>query len=101
MLTKCFNSQCSATFHSLDQGRLFRIDYSEALKKIAGMRPKEDRASRSKTYPIEHFWLCEKCAVVFSVELTAGGEVCLLPIARKPIAVVGRNTRGARKAAAS
>ena len=45
---------------------------------------------RSKANPIEHFWLCEKCATKMTIELSDAGEVRLVPFevpAQKPTAV--------------
>ncbi len=35
---------------------------------------------RSKANPIEHFWLCKKCATKMTVELSDAGEVRLVPL---------------------
>lgn len=80
MLSKCLNSHCYASFHYLGQGRLFRVDFSEAGKRRAMTgKPVVMISKRSKTYPIEHFWLCENCAASMTVELSDSGEVCLVP----------------------
>ena len=78
MLSKCLNPQCSETFQYLGQGRLFRIDFSESERKVApaGKRP----PARSKTPPIEHFWLCEKCSAKMTIDFTEEGEVRAVPI---------------------
>jgi hypothetical protein len=79
MLSKCLNSRCSATFQYLGQGRLYRVDFADAGRKrsLAG---KESAVSvRSKACPIEHFWLCEKCAATMTIELNDGDEVRLIP----------------------
>lgn len=54
MLAKCSNSSCPSTFHSLDQGELFRIE--------------PDPIGKSDCRKVEYFWLCETC----SSELTLG-----------------------------
>ncbi len=101
MLSKCFNSKCSATFQYLGQGRLFRIDFSEANRRspVAG-KPNAKLASMcSKTYPIEHFWLCEKCAATMGLEISTAGEVRVV-LLDKPTAVPARQPI-TRRAAAS
>lgn len=35
---------------------------------------------RSKANPVEHFWLCEKCAGTLTIELSEAGEVQLVPL---------------------
>lgn len=79
MLSKCLNSHCSATFHYLGQGRLFRVDFSEPGKKRAMAGKPVIVSKHSKTNPIEHFWLCESCATKMTVELSDSGEVRLVP----------------------
>ncbi len=99
MLSKCFNSHCSATFQYLGQGRLFRMDFSEAKRKSpAAATSTKLTSKRSKTYPIEHFWLCEKCADVMALELGNTGEVRLVSL-DKPIAVPVRVDKKTRAAA--
>lgn len=88
MLSKCLNPRCTATFQYLDQGRLFRIDFNEAARKRASSGAKKNNA-RSKTPPIEHFWLCQKCAQAMTVALNERGEVGLIalqPEATGPVA---------------
>jgi hypothetical protein len=99
MLSKCFNSHCSATFQYLGQGRLFRIDFSEAKRKSPGVAVSAKLTSkRSKTYPIEHFWLCEKCAGVMALEIGNAGEVRLVSL-DKPVAGPTRLAEKTRAAA--
>jgi hypothetical protein len=78
MLSKCLNPRCSATFQYLDQGRLFRIDFNEAARRRAPLGAKQNPAFRSKTHPIEHFWLCQECAQTMTVALDECGEVRLI-----------------------
>ena len=95
MLSKCLNSRCFATFQYYGQGRLYRVDFADARRK----RGKETVTSiRSKTFPIEHFWLCDECAATMTIELSDGGEVRLVPCelsARKPAAITPQAVRRA------
>ncbi len=87
----------------MGQGRLFRIDFTEAGKKSAHNGRKIVSSIRSKTNPIEHFWLCESCAATLTVELSDSGEVCLVPLegaARTPASVPAAETRTKRGASA-
>lgn len=76
MLSKCLNPRCTAKFRYLGEGRLFRIDFSEAGRRkkalVGGALPPLDRE------PIEHFWLCESCAPKMTVSLSDAGEVRLV-----------------------
>jgi hypothetical protein len=90
MLSKCLNPSCSATFQYLNQGRLFRIDFSEAARKQHSGSRQKPRAVRSKSSPLEHFWLCKECAQSMTVALDADGEVRVItlnPPVRGPSAV--------------
>ena len=77
MLSKCLNPRCSATFQYLGQGRLFRVDFAEAGRKHA-LANDLVAVVRNKTYPMEHFWLCERCAATMTVERGGAGEVHLI-----------------------
>lgn len=92
MVSKCLNPRCSATFRYMWQGRLFRIDFSEASRKNALAGGKMVISARSKANSIEHFWLCANCADTMTVELGDDGVVRPIPIgvsARKPAAAAG------------
>lgn len=104
MVSKCLNSQCSAAFKYLSRGRLFRIDYSEAERKSVLAGKKVVVSISSRTNPIEHFWLCEKCATTMTVDLGDAGEVRLVPLeapVRRPKAVPAPETDTERGTTAS
>jgi len=85
MLSKCLNSHCSATFQYLGEGRLFRIDYTEAGKKRAMAGMQVVPSQRSKAKAMEHFWLCERCASKLTIEVTDASEVRLVPYEIPPL----------------
>ncbi len=102
MVSKCLNSYCSTIFKYFGRGRLFRIDFTEAGKRSAVANKKIIASVRSKVNPIEHFWLCEKCATNMTIALSDDGEVRLVPLevpAQKPTAVAVPQIQ--RRAAAS
>lgn len=79
MLSKCLNSHCSATFQYFGQGKLVRVDFADAGRKRAQAGKEMVASIRSKAHPIEHFWLCDNCAAIMTIELSDGGEVRLIP----------------------
>jgi hypothetical protein len=79
MLSKCLNPRCSATFRYLRQGRLFRVDHSEASRRIALTGKKGNAPARGKTCPVEHFWLCESCAATMTIDVGKDGRVRAVP----------------------
>lgn len=104
MLSKCLNPHCSESFQYLGQGRLFRIDFSEADRKHATATMGNEIVAyvRRKAHPMEHFWLCERCAATMTIELSSATEVRLVQVEAsgpKPAAMVKEQT--AREAAAS
>lgn len=80
MVSKCLNSCCSATFRYLGKGRLYCIDFADLSKRnvLAGKRTVT--TIRSKAWPIEYFWLCERCATTMTIELSDAGELRLAPV---------------------
>jgi hypothetical protein len=63
----------------LGQGRLFRIDFTEASRKSALASRQTLASARRKSSSIEHFWLCERCAATSTVELNEANEVRVAP----------------------
>jgi CelD/BcsL family acetyltransferase involved in cellulose biosynthesis len=93
----------------MGQGRLFRMDFTEAARKSAppgrGLADQEMVAPiRGKSRPVEHFWLCENCARTMTVALSNAGEVEVVPLETVPprmSAVSSRKTQRGREEAAS
>jgi hypothetical protein len=107
MLSKCLNPHCFKTFHYFGEGRLFRVDFSEAGRKRALEGKPVVTSIRSKSNPIEHFWLCEICSTTLTLEFGEAGEVHLVPLSSselknpepRPIALPAPRTDKIRKAA--
>lgn len=74
MVSKCLNPQCSATFRSLRDGRLFRIDFEAALRRG------HSQLSSRRTRVIEDFWLCSDCAQSMTIKLDDACEVKLVKL---------------------
>ncbi len=97
MLSKCLNSHCSATFQYFGQGRLFQVDFADVGRRRARAGKETVSSIRSTAFPIEHFWLCEDCAAIMTIELSDGNEVCLVSNvanevpARKPVTASRRS----------
>jgi hypothetical protein len=64
MLAKCANPSCSASFHYLQEGRLFRLEAELTLASPAN-RPGET----------EYFWLCSRCSKTLTLGLGQDGTV--------------------------
>jgi hypothetical protein len=61
MLAKCANPLCSASFHPLDENKLFQLGTDPTLGSS------EARA--------EYFWLCHRCSSVMTLRLKRDGAV--------------------------
>ena len=68
MLSKCVNLACSAQFHYLHEGKVFRLD--------TGTLALPDGHPNRKT---EYFWLCDRCAKIMTVVFD-NGKVATRPL---------------------
>jgi hypothetical protein len=71
MLSKCANPQCSAEFHYLHEGRLFKIP-TEARKHNGD-------GSKKLPHKLEHFWLCSVCSLTLTIAVDPSNKVLVLP----------------------
>jgi hypothetical protein len=67
MIAKCANPVCSAPFHYLREGKVFRMEFdpngSPLGPKLAGSKP---------VRKIEHFWLCGPCSTTLTLLMNQG-----------------------------
>jgi hypothetical protein len=80
MVSKCLNSCCSATFRYLGKGKLYCVDFADLGRRNALAGRKTVTSIRSKAWPVEYFWLCERCAATMAIEFTDAGELQLVPM---------------------
>ena len=70
---KCSNPSCAKSFDWLGGGRLFRF------RREAGVELSRDipmgRAGNS--HRVEHFWLCERCSQIYTLEYKEGQGVLI------------------------
>lgn len=60
---KCANPACSAAFHWFDGGKFFRFHDSPAQENSAAVAG----ISANNVRRAKHFWLCERCAHIFTM----------------------------------
>jgi hypothetical protein len=72
------------------------MDFHEFGKKSANSGRKVVASLRSRSNPIEYFWLCDACATVMTVQLSEAGEVRLVSSARPPESVPAPPKRAER-----
>jgi hypothetical protein len=66
MLSQCANSQCGKPFLKLREGKLFVVEIDRVLcpgEKI----PPAFVSARRQQRSIEHFWLCDDCALQWTL----------------------------------
>jgi len=75
VVAKCSNSSCSASFRTLKEGRLFRLESDPAIRS-------------SESNRTEYFWLCARCSSAMTLRLSENGTVVTVllpePIRRVP-----------------
>jgi len=67
MIAKCANPVCSAPFHYLREGKVFRMEFDPN-----GSLPKPKLAGSNPVRKIEHFWLCGPCSTTLTLVMNQG-----------------------------
>jgi hypothetical protein len=97
MLSRCANVQCSKPFLRLRDGKLFLVETQRLAKPGEAVAPPFVRARRQQRH-VEHFWLCDECAVQWTLVYDRDRGVILAPLRRPaepaaiPIAAVAKST---------
>ena len=69
---KCANPACPTAFDWMNGGKFFRFRQQEALE--SGPKQKDLGAN---LHNVEHFWLCNRCAQMFTLVYSRGQGVVL------------------------
>lgn len=85
MLSQCANSQCSKPFLKLREGKLFLVE-TERLARSGESMPPFVRA-RQQQRLVEHYWLCDDCAVLWTLVFDRDRGVSLAPLRRRAVKV--------------
>jgi hypothetical protein len=73
---KCANPNCAAAFEWLAGGKLFRFRHdSGELAPVGG-----NDASANGSHGVGHFWLCERCSNVYTLQHEQDRGVVILPL---------------------
>src|SRR5689334_20698821 len=67
MVDKCSNPSCSASFRSLNEGRLFPVESDPAIRSSDSTR-------------MEYFWLCHCCSSTITLRLREDGTMVTTPL---------------------
>ena len=78
MLSHCANSECSKPFLRLREGRLFLVETGSAEPMRLAKRgaPLERKAPKR----VEHFWLCDQCASLWTLVPHTSQGIALIPL---------------------
>ena len=96
MLSQCANSQCGKPFLKLREGKLFLVEIDRVARPGENI-PAVFVSARQQQRSIEHFWLCDECAMRWT--LIYDREVGITLIARRhPVA--NPDSRAAEKGVA-
>jgi hypothetical protein len=84
MLSQCANSNCSTPFLKLREGKLFLVETDRLTKPGESVSPPFIRARRLQRQ-VEHYWLCDDCAVHWTLAYDRERGIALAPL-RRPVA---------------
>lgn len=96
MLSQCANQECRKPFLKLRDGKLFLVETDRLTKRGESVAPPFVRA-RQQQRLVEHFWLCDECATVWTLVYNRErGGVSLAPLPRPAagVAATASATRG-------
>jgi hypothetical protein len=93
MLSHCANSQCSKPFLRLREGKLFLVETDRPIKPGDSPSPPFVRA-RQQQREVEHYWLCDNCALEWTLIYDPDRGVALAPL-RRPVVSVSAVTAAA------
>lgn len=86
MLSQCANPRCGKPFLKLREGKLFLVETNRLSKPGESVSPPFVRA-RQKQRVVEHFWLCDDCAELWTLMYDGKTGIALAPL-RRPVAKV-------------
>ena len=79
MLSRCANSECSKPFLRLREGKLFLVETERAKETGEASVPPFVRARRHPRQ-VEHFWLCDSCATLWTLVYDPNRGISLAPL---------------------
>ena len=81
MVSKCANPACSAPFHYLRDGKVFRLQVDQNGE--LGSEPKLVNGHR--LHRVEHFWLCGACSQTMTLSVDKSKGVVAVPLKQPAI----------------
>ena len=89
MFAKCANAACAQTFEYHSRGNFFRFSRGNAKLSLSlGITNEVGNA-----HDVEHYWLCSRCARMYSLVYVEGTGVILKPLwTEQPVSLGLHNT---------
>jgi hypothetical protein len=81
MLSHCANSLCGKPFLRLGQGKLFLVERASEAKAGESTEPPSPHL-RLQPRQVERYWLCDQCAVVWTLVHDRKLGIVLVPLPR-------------------
>ena len=81
MLSHCANVQCRKPFLRLREGKLFLVE-TERDNKPGGPTTPAYLKARQQQRRVEHYWLCDDCAVHWTLVYDREQGIALAPLRR-------------------
>jgi len=81
MLHKCANPSCASPFRRLSEGKLFLVE-SDVQTGPPSLRYNDGQGRPARH--IEHYWLCNQCASVFTLCFEQGRGMVTVPLTLSP-----------------
>jgi hypothetical protein len=86
MLSQCANSKCGKPFLKLREGKLFLVETDRVTRPGESTAPPFVRA-RHQQRCVEHYWLCDDCAPLWTLVYDREHGVVLEPLRRAVVSV--------------
>lgn len=86
MLSQCANASCSKPFLRLREGKLFLVETDRLAKPGEAAVPPFVRARQQQRH-VEHYWLCDECAALWTLIYDRERGVALAPLRRATASV--------------
>jgi hypothetical protein len=83
MLSQCANPNCAKPFLRLREGKLFLVETERLTKTGESSGPPFVRA-RQQPRHVEHYWLCDECAALWTLVYDRNQGVGLASL-RRPV----------------
>jgi hypothetical protein len=88
MLSHCANPQCMKPFLRLRQGKLFLVETEPSSATPGDVRAAPSRPMRLPLRRVDRYWLCDECAVLWTLVHELNQGIVLMPL-RRPMVNVG------------